>query len=148
VVAPDEGRVKLAGKYAQTLGVPLVLMHKRRLDFRETQTTHVVGDIDGRVPIVIDDIIAGGSVLDQLSALIDAGAVPEIHLAITHGILTESAMARLDRPEIAELWVTDTVPAGPARIHPKVKICSIAQVLADAIDRIHCSTSIGDLLGR
>ncbi|MCA9754920.1 MAG: ribose-phosphate pyrophosphokinase [Candidatus Eisenbacteria bacterium] len=148
VVAPDEGRVKLAGKYAQALDVPLVLMHKRRMDFRETKTTHVVGDIEGKIPIVIDDIIAGGSVLDQVGALLQAGAVPEIHLAITHGILTESAMSRLDRPEIAELLVTNTVPAGPARRHPKVKVCSIAQVLADAIDRIHCGTSIGDLLGR
>lgn len=148
VVAPDEGRVKMAGKYAQLLDVPLVLMHKRRIDFHAAHTTHVVGDIAGKVPIVIDDIIAGGSVLDQLSALIDAGAVPEIHLAITHGILTEAAIARLDRPEIAELWVTDTVPPSLARRHPKVRVSSIAQVLADAIDRIHSSASIGDLLGR
>lgn len=66
VVAPDEGRVKLAGRYAQALNLPLVLMHKRRTSFESTHTTHVVGDISGKIPIVIDDIIASGSVLDQL----------------------------------------------------------------------------------
>lgn len=142
VVAPDEGRVKLAGKYAEALGVPLVLMHKRRLGFDRTETTHVVGDIAGKIPIVIDDIISGGSVLDQLEALVTAGARPEIHLAITHAILAPSALARLDRPHIKELLVTDSVPLSPERMHPKMKVCSIAGMLAEVIDRIHRGRSI------
>jgi ribose-phosphate pyrophosphokinase len=142
VVAPDEGRVKLAGKYAEVLGVPLVLMHKRRLGFGRTETTHVIGEIAGKIPIVIDDIIAGGSVLDQLDALVAAGARPEIHLAITHAVLAPSALERLDRPHIKELLVTDTVPLLPERRHPKVKVCSIAGMLAEVIDRIHRGRSI------
>jgi ribose-phosphate pyrophosphokinase len=142
VVAPDEGRVKLAGKYAEALGVPLVLMHKRRLAFDRTETTHVVGDIADKIPIVIDDIISGGSVLDQLDALMAAGARPEIHLAITHAVLAPSALERLDRPHIKELMVTDTVPLSPERMHPKVKVCSIAGMLAEVIDRIHRGHSI------
>ncbi len=148
LIAPDEGRVKLAGKYARRLGVPLGLMHKRRLGFKETKATHVVGEIEGRIPIVIDDIIASGSVLNQLDALIAAGAKPQIHLAITHGILTPSALKRLDRPEISELLITDTVPLPADRSHPKIKVCSIAGLLADAIQRVHRGASIGDLLER
>lgn len=144
VVAPDEGRVKLAGRYAEVLGIPLVLMHKRRLAFNRTVTTHVVGDIADKIPIVIDDIIAGGSVLDQLEALIEAGARPEIHLVITHGILTPSALTRLDRPSIKELLITDTVALTPERSHPKIRVCSIAPMLAKVIDRIHRGSSLSD----
>jgi ribose-phosphate pyrophosphokinase len=117
-------------------------MHKRRLAFDRTVTTHVVGDIADRIPIVIDDIIAGGSVLDQLEALVEAGARPEVHLVITHGILTPSALARLDRPLIKEILITDTVPLTPERAHPKIKVCSIAPMLAEVIDRIHRCSSL------
>ena len=148
VVAPDEGRVKLAGRYAQSLNLPLVLMHKRRTSFDSAHTTHVVGDISGKIPIVIDDIIASGSVLDQLDALLAQGARREIHLAITHGVLTESAWARLDRPEIKRLLITDTIPLTPERAHPKIEVRSVAPLLADVIRRVHEGSSISTLLRR
>jgi ribose-phosphate pyrophosphokinase len=148
VVAPDEGRVKLAGAFAEAIGVPLVLMHKRRLGFERTVTTHVVGDIQGKIPIVIDDIIAGGSILDQLGSLIEAGARPEIHLAITHGVLTPSTLTRLDRPEIRKLYITDTIAMTPERSHPKIEVCSVAPLLAQVIERVHLGASIGALYRR
>jgi len=148
VVAPDAGRVKLAGQYANALGIPLVLMHKRRTSFSRAITTHVVGDIRDRVPIVIDDIIAGGSVLEQLEALTEAGARPEIYLAITHGVLTPTALQRLERPEIRELLITDSIALTPERAHPKIRVCSIAKLLARVIQRIHEGSSLGDLMER
>jgi ribose-phosphate pyrophosphokinase len=66
IVSPDVGRASMAGKYAELLNLPLVVMHKRRTDFSTTETTHVVGDIEGRRPIIIDDVMAGGSVLKQV----------------------------------------------------------------------------------
>jgi ribose-phosphate pyrophosphokinase len=143
VVSPDEGRVKLAGRYAEALGIPLVLMHKRRTGVNSTIATHVVGEIRGRIPIVIDDVIAGGSVLDQLDALIGAGARPEIYLAVTHGVLTRSALERLDRPEIRELVITDTIPLTPDRSHPKIRVCSLAPLMARVIRSIHEGSSVG-----
>lgn len=148
IVAPDEGRVKMAGRYAEALRLPLVLMHKRRISFEKTKASHVVGDIQGKIPIVIDDIIAGGSVLDQMGALLRAGALPKIHLAITHGVLTPSALTRLDRPEIRELWITDTIEMTKERRHPKIRVTSVAPLLAQAIRRIHEGSSIGELLKR
>lgn len=142
VVAPDEGRVKMAGRYAEALRLPLVLMHKRRISFEKAEPTHVVGDIRGKIPIVIDDIIAGGSVLDQFEALLRAGARPEIHLAITHGVLTPSALRRLDRPEIHSLWITDSIALTAERSHPKIRVISIAPMLAEAIRRIHAGASL------
>ena len=145
IVSPDVGRAKLAGRYAQTLGLPLVVMHKRRDSFRKTETTHVVGDVVGKVPILIDDIIASGSVLDQIPALFDHGAKAEAHLAITHPVLLPAALERLDRDWIAELVVTDTILVPPAKRHPKLRVISVAPMLAYAIRGIYRGESIGAL---
>ncbi|RMF32742.1 MAG: ribose-phosphate diphosphokinase [Chloroflexi bacterium] len=146
VVAPDVGRARLAGKYAEYLGLPLVVMHKRRTGFAETKATHVVGEIAGKVPIVIDDIIASGSVLDQLPALIEAGAEPPVYLSITHPVLLPTALARLNREVIGELVVTDTIHVPPERRHPKLHIVSVAPLLAEAIHRIYAGRSVSPLL--
>lgn len=146
IVAPDVGRARLAGKYAEQLGVPLVIMHKRRLSFSETKTTTVVGDIKDKTAILIDDMIAGGSVLDQIPALIEAGAKAPVYLSITHPVLLPTALARLERPEIAELVTTDTIDLSPEKRHPKIKVQSIAPLLAEAISRIHCGQTVSPLL--
>ncbi len=146
IVSPDVGRARLAGKYAEQLGVPLVIMHKRRLGFSETKTATVVGDIQNKTAILIDDIVAGGSVLDQIPALIEAGAKAPLYLAITHPVMLPSAIERLNRPEIAELVTTDSIYLPPERQHPKIKVQSIAPLLAEAISRIHCGQTVGPLL--
>jgi len=147
IVSPDVGRAKFAGKYAELLGLPLVVMHKRREGFEKTDVTHVVGDIAGKLPIIIDDIIAGGSVLDQVDALIDAGALPEAWLSITHGVMLPSALKRLENSRIKRLVLSDTICQPPAiRNHPKIEILSVARPLAEVIRRIHRAESISDLL--
>lgn len=146
IVSPDVGRARMAGKYAEQLGLPLVIMHKRRLDFQKTKTTTVVGDIEGKTPILIDDIIAGGSVLDQIPALFQAGAEPPVYLSITHPVLLPSAMERLEREEIAELVTSNTIYLPPKKQHPKIKVQSIAPMLAEAIRRIHCGETVSPLL--
>jgi ribose-phosphate pyrophosphokinase len=146
IVAPDVGRARLAGKYAEQLGLPLVIMHKRRLSFTETKAATVVGDIRGKTAILIDDMIAGGSVLNQIPALIEAGAISPIYLSITHPVLLPTAMERLKRDEIAELVTTDTIHIPPTKHHPKIKIQSIAPLLAEAVARIHCGETISPLL--
>jgi ribose-phosphate pyrophosphokinase len=146
IVSPDVGRAGLAGKYAETLGMPLVVMHKRRLGFSETRTASVVGDIEGKTAILIDDMIAGGSVLDQIPALIEAGAKSPVYLSITHPVLLPTALERLERAEIAELVTTDTIYLPEAKHHPKIKVQSIAPMLADVIARIHSGETVGPLL--
>jgi ribose-phosphate pyrophosphokinase len=146
IVSPDVGRAKLAGQYAENLNLPLVIMHKRRMGFTESITASVVGDIEGKTAILIDDMIAGGSVLDQISALIAAGAEPPIYLSITHPVLLPTALERLNRPEIAELVTTDTILIPDTKKHPKIKIQSIAPLLAEVISRIHGGETIGALL--
>ncbi len=149
IVSPDVGRAKLAGKYAEVLELPLVVVHKRRTNFSKVDVTHVVGDIQGKIPIVIDDVVAGGSVLDEvnLNALVEAGARPEIYFSITHGVLLPSALNRLDHPAIQKLVISDTIDQPlEVREHPKIGIVSIAGLLAEAIRRVHVGASLSSLI--
>ena len=147
IVSPDVGRAKFAGKYAEYLGLPLAVMHKRRESFTRTEVTHVVGDIVGKIPIVIDDVIAGGSVLTQLDALVDAGAQSEVYLSISHGVLLPSALEHLENPMIKQLVISDTIQQPAAvRNHPKIVIRSVANLLAQAIWCIHNGESISSLI--
>ena len=146
IVSPDVGRARLAGKYAEQLGLPLVIMHKRRIGFSETKTATVVGDVEGKTAILIDDMIAGGSVLDQIPALLEAGAESPVYLSISHPVLLPSAIERLNRPEIAELVTTDSIHIPPEKQHPKIRVQSIAGMLAEVIYRIHCGETISPLL--
>ena len=146
VVAPDVGRAKLAGRFARLLDLPLVLIHKRRTSFSDVETMAIVGDIEGKLPIVFDDIIAGGSVLEQVKALVDAGAQPNVRLAITHPVLLPTALQRLNAPYIKQLVVSNTIPLPAEKHHPKLEVLSVAPLLAKAISRIHGGESMSPLL--
>ncbi|RPI86530.1 MAG: ribose-phosphate pyrophosphokinase [Chloroflexi bacterium] len=143
VVSPDVGRAGLAGRYAELLNLPLVVMHKRRKTITEIETTHVVGDINGRRPIIIDDLMAGGSVLKQIDNLYDQGAVGRACFSITHPVLLPSALKILDADaRIEKLVVTNTLPVPPEKYHPKIEVISVAPLLADIIYNIHHGISI------
>jgi ribose-phosphate pyrophosphokinase len=147
IVSPDVGRAGVAGKYAELTNLPLVVMHKRRTSPHETHTTHVVGDIKGRCPIVIDDLMASGSVLRQLDALYEAGAVGKAYFSVTHPVLLPSAIEYLNADDrIEKLVVTNTIPIPPEKHSPKIEVVSIAPMLAQIIDRIYRGVSISDLL--
>ena len=147
IVSPDVGRATMAGHYAELLNLPLVVMHKRRTSISHTETTHVVGDISGRRPIIIDDLLAGGSVLRQIDALYDRGATGKAYFSITHPILLPTALQILDEDErIEKLIVTNTLPVPPEKRHPKLEIISIAPLLADIISHIHQGLSISGKL--
>jgi len=147
IVSPDVGRASLAGKYAGLLDLPLVIMHKRRIGTSEVKTTHIVGDISGRRPIIVDDVIATGSVLRQLDDLYAHGAVGKACLAITHPVLLPTAMKILDQDErIEKLVVTNTIPLSSKKKHPKIEILSVAPMLAEIINRIYMGISISEKL--
>ncbi len=149
IVSPDVGRAKLAGLYAEMLNLPLVVMHKRREGLSKVDVSHVVGDIEGKIPILIDDVIAGGSILQEIDALFTAGAREEVYLAITHGVLLDSALQRLQDPRIARLVISDTICQPPEVLaHPKITVVSIAHLLADVIGRIHAGQSISSLMDK
>jgi ribose-phosphate pyrophosphokinase len=147
VASPDVGRASMAGKYAELLNLPLVVMHKRRTGFSSTETTHVVGDIQGRRPIIIDDIMAGGSVLKQVDALYANGASGKAYFAVTHPVLLPTALDRLAADDrIEKLVVTNTLPVPCEKRTAKLEVISIAPLIADIITRIYHGESISEQL--
>jgi len=147
IVSPDVGRASLAGKYAGLLNLPLVVMHKRRTSFSISETTHVVGDIQGRRPIIIDDMMASGSVLKQVDALYAQGAEGRACFAVTHPILLPSALEILASDDrIEKLVVTNTIPVPAEKLSDKIVVVSIAPLLAEIFSDIHEGVSISHKL--
>lgn len=143
IVSPDVGRAKVAGKYAEQTGLPLAIIHKRRETFSDSRVTHLVGDIRGRQPIIIDDIMAGGSVLKELDALYENGAEGKAYLAITHPVLLPKALRLIEQDErIEKVVVTNTLPVPPEKRSSKIEVISIAPLLAGIIQDVHEERSI------
>ncbi|MCI0747942.1 MAG: ribose-phosphate pyrophosphokinase [Verrucomicrobia subdivision 3 bacterium] len=145
VVSPDEGRVKMAGDFAQRLGADVAVVHKQRKSGTETKIIKVVGDVRDRPCLIIDDMIStGGTIERAIAALLKSGARPEIRVAATHGVLVEGTRSALSHPALGEIYVTDTV-APHHRDWPQLKVISVAPLLAAAIQRLAARESIGDL---
>jgi ribose-phosphate pyrophosphokinase len=146
IVSPDAGRVGMASEYANLLGLPVVVIHKRRIDPERTVVAHVVGDVKEKRPIIIDDMIAtGGTVARSVEALLQSGAQPDMQVVATHGILVGNALENLSAPAIKRIIVTNSVPLGSDKRMDKMEIVSIAGLLAEAISRIHDDRSVSEL---
>jgi ribose-phosphate pyrophosphokinase len=144
VVSPDAGRVKMATEYAQRLGAPVAVLHKRRTSGTGAEVTHVVGDVRGRPCLIIDDMIStGGTIAQAITALLAAGARHEITVAATHGLLVGEATTRLSHEALREVFVTDSVAAEWP--WPRLRTVSIAPLLAAAIRQIRADGSLRDL---
>ncbi len=143
IVSPDVGRAKVAGKYAELTGLPLAVIHKRREGFSDVKVTQLVGDVRGRNPIVIDDVMAGGSVLNELDALFERGAISPAYFSVTHPVLLPKAIERIQEDDrIAKVVVTNTLPVPAEKRKSKFEVISIAPLLAGIINDIHEERSI------
>ncbi|MDZ4288261.1 MAG: ribose-phosphate diphosphokinase, partial [Prosthecobacter sp.] len=145
VVSPDEGRLGMAIQYAQRLSLPVAVIHKQRVSGIETRTIKIAGDVQDRPCLIVDDMISTGETIAQaIAALLKAGAKPDFRVAATHGVLVEGARAKLTRPGLREIIVTDSVaPHTPD--WPELKVVSIASLFAGAIQRLASRQSISDL---
>jgi ribose-phosphate pyrophosphokinase len=149
VISPDLGGVKLAERYSRKLRLPLAVVHKTRLSGLHVKAVSIVGDVKGRTPVVVDDMIStGGTIEAALRAARDAGAAPDPIVAATHALLVGPAVDRLKPLGIRRLVVSDSIarPAGADAL--PVETASIALVLTEAISRLHLGKSLGDLLVR
>jgi len=148
VVTPDTGRVKVAETYANLLNVPLVVMHKRRSGEHGegVEVGAIVGSVEGKRPIIVDDIVATGSTIMTCSkALLNVGAVPNMTVVVTHGVFSSPSEQRLAAPEITQIIVTDTIPLQNTALLQKTIVISVADLLAEAIRRLHQGRSISTL---
>jgi ribose-phosphate pyrophosphokinase len=146
VVSPDTGRVEMATQYAHQLISSVVVLHKQRKSGTETAVTHVVGDVRDRPCLMIDDMIStGGTIARGIEALLEAGARPDITIAVTHGLFIQNARAKLTHDSIKAIFVTNTIaPSEPD--WKQIQVVSIAPLIVTAIQRFQSNGSIRDLL--
>ncbi len=143
IVAPDDGAVRRSKKLADRLDLPLAVIFQRRVAADTKEPVQVVGEVEGRVPIMIEDIIdTAGTVNRAVDVLVAKGCVPEITVCATHPVFAGPALDRLSRPEIREVIVTNTVPIPADRRTSKITVLSAAPLLAEAIRRIHLNQSV------
>lgn len=146
VVSPDVGGLKMARAYAKRLGADLAIVDKRRASPEKTEVMHVLGNVRGKNAIMVDDIIAtGGSMIEAAEVLRKKG-VKSLYAAVSHGILSGPALERIRNCSVLkEVVITDSIPLKNPDKNPKVKVLSVAQLLAEAIGRIHNEESISSL---
>jgi ribose-phosphate pyrophosphokinase len=145
VVAPDLGAVKLAERFATALGLPVAVVRKSRISGTSVRAEELVGDVEGRRPIIVDDMISTGATIEATARLLEShGALAQTVVAAPHALLLEAAPERLDQLRLARLLVTDTV-AIPSNAPSKLEVCSVAAMLGDAIGRLHREESLDDL---
>lgn len=146
VVSPDVGGIKMARAYAKRLSAGLAIIDKRRISPEVAEAMHIMGEVEGKNVIIIDDLIAtGSSMIEAVEALKKAKAKC-IRAAVTHGILSGPAIERIDKcKDLKELIISDTIPMDDHKRHPRIKVLSVADLLGEAIKRIHWEQSVSSL---
>ena len=148
VVSPDVGNAKMANKYATWLGAELAIIDKRRKTGSEVVSTNIIGNVDGKAVMMFDDMIStAGTICEGAKLCMDRGATDVIASAV-HPVLVGLAMERLADSPISKVVVSDTIPCG-ARCKPiesKLVELSVAELLGEAIHRIHHNQSVSSLL--
>src|SRR5262245_45980152 len=149
VVSPDVGSIKRAIGHAKRLGAGLAIVDKRRDNPNETRQEHIIGGpVEGLVAIMFDDMVTtGGSISGAATKVKEFGA-REVYVAATHGVLCGKAIEKINASPITLLGVTDTIPIPPEKMSPKIKVLSVAPLLAEAIKRIHHDQSISILFDK
>jgi ribose-phosphate pyrophosphokinase len=146
VVSPDAGGVERARFFAKKLDAPLAIVDKRRVDVDVSEVMHLIGEVRGRTALIVDDIIdTAGTLVKTAEALIKEGAT-DVYAACTHAVLSGPAVDRIAKSQIKEVIATDSVPLSGAGVAMgKIKVLSVADLLARGIRSIHEETSISEL---
>jgi ribose-phosphate pyrophosphokinase len=146
VVSPDAGGVERARAYSKRLGAQIGIVDKRRVKANVAEVMNVIGDVQGKVTVILDDMIDTAGTLTQAAmALMDKGAA-KVYAYATHAVLSGPAVERIAKSPIEEVVVTDTIPLGPpAAACSKINQLSVARLLGEAIKRIHQADSLSSL---
>ena len=146
IVAPDVGGVARARSVAKRIDAPLVIIEKRRSQANESEVMNVIGEVKGRNAIIVDDIIdTAGTLCNAVEALKKEGA-KDVYAYCTHGVFSGKAIERLAKSEIKEIICTDSIPLSEqSRKIKKIRQISVAELLAEAIQRTHKRDSVSEL---
>jgi ribose-phosphate pyrophosphokinase len=145
VVSPDHGGVTRARKLAERLEAPIAIIDKRRPEPNVAEVMNIVGNIEGKTAIIIDDIIdTAGTITLAANALIESGA-REVYACCTHPVLSGPAIERIANSKIKELIVTNTIPLREEQLIDKITVLSVAPIIGEAIIRVHEELSVSKL---
>lgn len=144
VVSPDVGGVKMASAYAQALNAGLAIVVKKRKTATEIEPVAVIGDVEGRNVIIVDDLTETAGTLTGAAGILRDQGAKNIYAGVSHAVLTDLAVERLSNSEIKELITTDSVPVRSSG-ESRVKVLSVAQLMGEGIRRIHDDESVSSL---
>ena len=145
VVSPDLGGVSRARLIATKLNCSIAIIDKRRPEPGVAEVMNLIGSVEGKTAIMVDDMVdTAGSLTEGARALMKFGA-KAVYACCTHPVLTDPAIARIEESNIKELIVTNTIPLPPEKRHPKIKVLSVAPILAETILRIYNELSVSQL---
>ena len=146
VVSPDVGSIKMARAYAKRLSADLAIIDKRRDSPDKTEVMHIMGKVEGKDAIIVDDLIATGSSLIEAVEALKEAKCKSVRAAISHGVLSDPAIERIDRcKDLKELMITDSIPLAADKKHARIRVLSVAPLLGEAIKRIHMEESVSCL---
>jgi ribose-phosphate pyrophosphokinase len=147
VVSPDVGGIKIARQYSNHLNMRLAVVDKRRMGPEEIEVGFVIGDVEGRNAIIIDDLIATGGSICQAARVLKEKGAKDIYVGATHPVLCGAAVEKLAEAPIKEIAVTDTIPLNDhaKSLGAKIKVLSVSGLLGEAIKRIHTNMSISSM---
>jgi ribose-phosphate pyrophosphokinase len=145
MVSPDIGGAKRVGDVARHLDLPIAFVYKRRPKDDVVSEQRVVGDVAGMDAVVVDDLISTGGTLVGVSHALRAEGATSVRVLATHGVLAGNAVEKLVNSPIEEIVITDSIPLPTEKQHPKIKILSVAPLLAEAIRRVHEDRSVSEL---
>ncbi|HMC42295.1 MAG TPA: ribose-phosphate diphosphokinase [Acidimicrobiales bacterium] len=147
IVAPDAGRVRVAERFTQTLHADLAIVHKRRPKEGKVQARDVVGEVEGRLCILVDDMIDTAGTVCAAAELLSGAGATEVWAMATHGILSDPAIDRLKNSVISRVAITNTLPLAQDRLIDKIEVLSVASIIGDAIDAVFEDTSVSEIFG-
>jgi len=145
IVSPDVGGIKMARAYAKRFNADLAIVDKRRINDRKAEVMHIMGDVNGKNVIMVDDIAATAGSLSEAALALKKNGAREIFAAITHAVLCGPAIERINKSEIKKLVVTDTITMDETKQSDKIVQLSVAELLGEAIRRIHNEESVSAL---
>lgn len=144
VVSPDAGGVQRAEDFRRRAAGGLAIISKQHPDADATETVEMVGDVNGKIAVIVDDMISTGGTLVEASRLLRERGASSVHVCATHGIFADDAIDRIEDSSIEGILVTDTIPL-PEHGRGRVRVVSVAPLLAEAIMRTHRDLSISAL---
>ena len=145
VLAPDIGSVKMSQGYAKNLGMHFALIDKRRFAPNKTEINHLIGELKGMDVLIIDDMIdTAGTLVNASESAFDKGARSVTAIA-THGVLSDPAIARLNKSRIKKIIITDTIVLNKEKLIDKLEVISVSGIFGQAVDRVHNGESVSAL---